>query len=188
MATVLLPLARGFEEVEAVSLIDVLRRGGVEVRVAYMDGELDTNLVLGANGITVQADTSIKNVIAEDFDMILLPGGWDGTYILAENQKVQSLIKEFKAKEKVVGAMCAAPYALKQAGVLGSDYTCYPAAKDEIDHDGYREDRQVITDGNIMTSRGPGTALCFGLAILKRLVGEESYQAVKDGMLLDFCE
>jgi 4-methyl-5(b-hydroxyethyl)-thiazole monophosphate biosynthesis len=188
MATVLLPLATGFEEVEAVSLIDVLRRGGVEVRVAHMDGELDTNLVLGANGITIQADTSIKSVIAEDFDMILLPGGWDGTYILAENEKVQSLIKEFKTKDKVVGAMCAAPYALKQAGVLGGSYTCYPAAKDEIDHDGYREDKQVVTDGNIMTSRGPGTALCFGLAILKRLVGDESYQAVKDGMLLDFCE
>jgi 4-methyl-5(b-hydroxyethyl)-thiazole monophosphate biosynthesis len=188
MATVLLPLATGFEEVEAVSLIDVLRRGGVEVRVAHMDGELDTNLVLGANGITIQADTSIKSVIAEDFDMILLPGGWDGTYILAENEKVQSLIKEFKTKDKVVGAMCAAPYALKQAGVLGDSYTCYPAAKDEIDHDGYREDKQVVTDGNIMTSRGPGTALCFGLAILKRLVGDESYQAVKDGMLLDFCE
>jgi 4-methyl-5(b-hydroxyethyl)-thiazole monophosphate biosynthesis len=188
MATVLLPLAKGFEEVEAVSLIDVLRRGGVEVRVAHMDGELDTDLVLGANGITVQADTSIKNVISEDFDMILLPGGWDGTYILAENRKVQSLLKEFKAKDKVVGAMCAAPYALKQAGVLGDNYTCYPAAKDKINHKGYREDKQVVTDGNIITSRGPGTALCFGLAILKRLVGEESYLAVKEGMLLDFCE
>jgi 4-methyl-5(b-hydroxyethyl)-thiazole monophosphate biosynthesis len=188
MATVLLPLAKGFEEVEAVSLIDVLRRGGVEVRVAHMDGEFDTDLVLGANGITVQADTSIKNIISEDFDMILLPGGWDGTYILAENRRVQSLLKEFKANDKVVGAMCAAPYALKQAGVLGDSYTCYPTAKDEINHEGYREDKQVVTDGNIITSRGPGTALCFGLAILKRLVGKESYQAVKDGMLLDFCE
>jgi len=188
MASILLPLAEGFEEVEAVSLIDVLRRGGVEVRVAHMDGEDDTNLVLGANGITVQADTSIANVIAEDFDMILLPGGWGGTYILAENKKVQSLLKEFKAKEKLVGAMCAAPFALKSAGVLGDNYTCYPGAKDEIDHAGYREDQQVVTDGNVITSRGPGTALCFGLAILKRVVGDETYQAVKDGMLLDFCE
>ncbi len=188
MANVLLPLAQGFEEVEAVSLIDVLRRGGVEVRIAHMDGEHDTDLVLGANGITVKADTSIKNIISEDFDMILLPGGWDGTYALAENQKVQNLLKEFKAQNKLIGSICAAAFALKAAGVLGTDYTCYPGAKDEVDHPGYREDEMVVTDGNIMTSRGPGTALCFGLEIVKRLVGVETYQAVKEGMLLDFCK
>jgi 4-methyl-5(b-hydroxyethyl)-thiazole monophosphate biosynthesis len=187
MATVLLPLANGFEEVEAVSLIDVLRRGGVGVRVAHVDGDKE-GLVLGANGITIKADTSIKNVIEEDFDMILLPGGWENTYTLADNETVQTLLKEFQAKEKIIGSICAAAYALKRANVLGNDYTCYPAAADEVDHQGYREDKMVVTDGNIMTSRGPGTALCFGLEILKRLVGEESYQAVKEGMLLDFCE
>lgn len=98
MASVLLPLAKGFEEVEAVGLIDVLRRGGIEVRIAHMDGDMDTELVLGANGITIKADTSIANVISEDFDMILLPGGWDGTYALADNETVQKLLKEFKAQ------------------------------------------------------------------------------------------
>ena len=188
MAIVLLPLAQGFEEVEAVSLIDVLRRGGVGVRVAHMDGETDTDMVLGANGITIKADTSIKNVIAEDFDMILLPGGWEGTYVLAENETVQRLLKEFQAQNRIIGSICAAAFALKSAGVLGNNYTCYPAAADEVNHKGYREDKMVITDGNIMTSRGPGTALCFGLEIIKRLVGEESYLAVKEGMLLDFCK
>ncbi|KIM03547.1 MAG: thiamine biosynthesis protein ThiJ [Sulfurovum sp. FS06-10] len=188
MASVLLPLAQGFEEVEAVSLIDVLRRGGVDVRIAHMDGEADTNMVLGANGITIKADTSIANVISEDFDMILLPGGWEGTYTLADNETVQRLLKEFKANDKIVGAICAAPYALKQAGVLGNDYTCYPSVEEEINQAGYRDNEMVITDGDIMTSRGPGTALCFGLAIVKRLVGVESYQAVKEGMLLDFCK
>jgi len=130
MASVLLPLAQGFEEVEAVSLIDVLRRGGVDVRIAHMDGEADTNMVLGANGITIKADTSIANVISEDFDMILLPGGWEGTYTLADNETVQRLLKEFKANDKIVGAICAAPYALKQAGVLGNDYTCYPSVEE----------------------------------------------------------
>lgn len=187
MATVLLPLAKGFEEVEAVSLIDVLRRGGIEVRVAHLDGDMDTELVLGANGITVKADTSITNVLAEEFDMILLPGGWGGTYALAENETVQKLLKEFQSTKKLIGAICAAPYALKQAGVLGSDYTCYPSVEEEIKQEGYRTDKMVVTDGRIMTSRGPGTALCFGLEIVKRLVGEESYQAVKEGMLLDFC-
>lgn len=188
MATIVLPLAQGFEEVEAVSLIDVLRRAGIDVRIAHMDGEEDGNLVLGANGISIQADTSIANIVEEDFDMILLPGGWDGTYILAENPTVQRLLKEFNAKGKMLGSICAAAFALKSAGVLGNDYTCYPAAKDEISHPGYREDQAVVTDGNIMTSRGPGTSLCFGLEIVKHFSGEETYQAIKEGMLLGFCD
>ena len=188
MALVLLPLAQGFEEVEAVSLIDVLRRGGIGVRVASVDPHKDNNLVLGANGITLQADTNIKNVVSEDFDMILLPGGWENTYTLAENETVQTLLKEFKAKEKIIGAICAAPYALNKAGVLGDDYTCYPGTEEEINKQGYRDDQAVVIDGNIMTSRGPGTALCFGLEIVKRFSGEETYLAVKEGMLLDFCD
>lgn len=187
MAAVLLPLAEGFEEVEAVGLIDVMRRGGIEVRIAYIDDRLDHGkVVTGANGIGVKADTALKNVISEDFDMMVLPGGWDGTYALAENRRVIELVQEFKAK-KIIGAMCAAPFVLKKAGVLGNDYTCYPGAKEEIDHPGYRDDVKVVTDGNVITSQGPGTAVCFGLAIVERLVGKESMQAVKDGMLLDYC-
>jgi len=186
MASVLLPLAKGFEELEAVALIDVMRRGGIEVRLAYLEDEFQKELVLGANGITIQADTSIKNVISDDFDMMVLPGGWDGTYALAENSRVIELLQEFKAK-KAVGAMCAAPYVLKKAGVLGNNYTCYPSAKEEIDQAGYRDDSKVVEDGNVLTSQGPGTAVCFSLAIVKRLVGKESMEAVKEGMLLSYC-
>jgi len=187
MASVLLPLAKGFEELEAVALIDVMRRGGIVVRVAYIDDTLSHGkIVMGANGIGVKAEISIRNVISDAFDMMVLPGGWDGTYALAEDERVIELVQEFKA-EKIIGAMCAAPFVLKKAGVLGNDYTCYPGAKDEINHPGYREDVKVVTDGNVMTSRGPGTAVCFGLAIVERLVGKESMQAVKDGMLLDYC-
>jgi len=186
MASVLLPLAKGFEELEAVGLIDTMRRGGIEVRVVYLEDEFQKELVLGANGITIQADMSINNVISDDFDMMVLPGGWDGTYALAENERVIALLQEFKAN-KLVGAMCAAPYVLKKAGVLGSEYTCYPGAKEEIDHAGYRDDMKVVTDGNVITSQGPGTAVCFGLAIVERLVGKQSMLAVKEGMLLDYC-
>ncbi len=182
MASVLLPLAKGFEELEAVALIDVMRRGGIEVVVAY----LDENLVLGANGITIQADTSIKDVIFDDFDMMVLPGGVDGTYALAQNKKVLELLQEFK-KTKIVGAICAAPLVLKKAGVLGSSYTCYPGFKDEINHNGYRDDLKVVEDGNVLTSQGPGTAVCFGLAIVERLVGKETSKQIKDGMLLSYC-
>ncbi len=184
MAKILLPLAKGFEEVEAISLIDVMRRGGITVVTTHIESE---NLVLGANGITVQADVSIENINTDDFDMMVLPGGWDGTYALAENQKVQSLLREFKNRDKLVGAICAAPYALKTAGVLGNNYTCYPSVEDEIKQEGYRSDKMVVIDGNVMTSRGPGTALCFGLEIVKRVMGEENYKAVKEGMLLEFC-
>lgn len=187
MASVLLPLAEGFEEVEAVGLIDVMRRGGIDVRVAYIDDTLGHGrVVTGANGIGVKADTSIEDIISDDFDMMVLPGGWDGTYALANDTRVIDLVQEFKSK-KIIGAMCAAPYVLKKAGVLGDNYTCYPGAKEEIDHPGYREDMKVVSDGNVITSQGPGTALCFGLAIVERLVGEESMQAVKDGMLLGYC-
>jgi len=187
MARVLLPLAEGFEEVEAVGLIDVMRRGGIDVRVAYIDDSLGHGrIVTGANGIGVKTDISISNVISDAFDMMVLPGGWDGTYALADDDRVINLIQEFKAN-KIVGAMCAAPYVLKKAGVLGDNYTCYPGAKDEIDHPGYRDDIKVVTDGNVMTSKGPGTAVCFGLAIVERLVGSESMQAVKEDMLLDYC-
>ncbi len=86
MSKVLLPLAKGFEEVEAVSLIDVMRRGGIEVTVAYLDSEL----VLGANGIVVKGDVSIDEVNANEFDMIVLPGGWEGTYNLADDERVQN--------------------------------------------------------------------------------------------------
>jgi 4-methyl-5(b-hydroxyethyl)-thiazole monophosphate biosynthesis len=183
MAKVLLPLAKGFEEVEAVSLIDVMRRGGIEVRVAYLEDEL----VLGANGIIVKGEVPIDEVSADEFDMMVLPGGWDGTYALADDERVQNLLREFDRKEKLVGAICAAPYALNRAGVLKDEYTCYPSVENEIGKDGYRDDKKVVISGNVMTSRGPGTALCFGLEIVKKLQGEENYKAVKEGMLLDFC-
>ena len=186
MASVLLPLAKGFEELEAVALTDVMRRGGIDVRLAYIEDELHGAEVTGANGITIKADTSINSVIVDDFDMMVLPGGWGGTYALAENARVQELLREFKEK-KMVGAMCAAPYALKKAGVLGDRYTAYPGAVEEIDHPGYVADEKVVEDGNVITSQGPGTAVCFGLAIVKRLVGEETAQQIKEGMLLSYC-
>jgi 4-methyl-5(b-hydroxyethyl)-thiazole monophosphate biosynthesis len=188
MATILIPISNGFEEVELISLVDVLRRGGNDVRMAYVEREIDTDLIVGDNGITIKADTALKNICSEEFDMMLLAGGWDNAYTLRDDELVQTLIKEFYNDNKVLGAMCASVLAFKEAGVLGNDYTCYPYAKEEVNHDGYRDDKMVVTDGNIMTSRGPGTALCFGLEIVKRLVGVESYEAVKEGMLLDFCE
>ncbi|HHO42662.1 MAG TPA: DJ-1/PfpI family protein [Epsilonproteobacteria bacterium] len=188
MARVLLPLAEGFEEIEAVSLIDIMRRGGIDVVVAYLDADFSGELVTGANGITIQAQLPISSIIADDFDMIVLPGGWGGTNHLAQDTRVQSLLRDFQAKDKFVGAICAAPFALHKAGVLSQNYTCYPSVEEQIGGSGYTDKHEVVQDGKVLTSRGPGTAICFGLAIVRLLVGQESYEMVRGGTLSEFCK
>ena len=183
---VLIPLATGFEEIEAVSLIDVLRRAGIEVLVRSIEAKPE---VVGANGITVCADGGMDGVTADTLDMIVLPGGWGGTDRLAKSVQVQSLLQQMDAKEKPIGAICAAPYALNTAGVLKETFTCYPGAEAKIRQEGYQADRlQVVEDGNVMTSRGPGTSICFGLQIVKKLVGIEAYTQLKAGLLATYCD
>ncbi len=187
MAKVVVPLAEGFEEIEAVTIIDILRRGGVEVNSAYLDGEFATDLVLGANGITIQADIPLKSVVVDEYDAIVLPGGWGGTNRLAEDKDAQRLLKEFANSNKWVAAMCAAPYALHVAGVLSKRYTCYPSVEEQIRPEDRVADQKVVIDGKVITSQGPGTAICFALEIVKELVGDESYRAIKEGTLATYC-
>jgi protein deglycase len=187
MAKVLVPLAEGFEEIEAVNLIDIMRRGGIEVDIAYLGDEFTNDLVVGANGVTVQANIDINICSSYDYDMIVLPGGSRGTSRLAQSEKVQSLLKEFKANDLWIGAICAAPLALHKAGVLSHNYTCFPSVEEQIRLDGYTKEQKVVIDGKVMTSRGPATAICFGLEIVKTLVGIETYEMVKDRTLTDFC-
>lgn len=178
---VLIPLANGFEEIEAVSIIDILRRGGIEVIIGYLG---DSNLVLGANGITIQGDIPIKDVAINTLDMIVLPGGWGGTKTLATNETTQNILKHMDKENKLIGAICAAPFALHSAGVLKHTYTCYPSVENEIKLDGYIGDgTMVVEDGNILTSRGPATALYFALEIVKKLQGEDKYLSVKSALL-----
>ncbi len=186
MPKVVVPIAKGFEEIEAVSIIDILRRGGIEVLVASLD---ENALVMGANGITIQADSNIASVTADAIDMIVLPGGWGGTRALADDANVQSLLQTMHAKGKQIGAICAAPFALNRAGVLPKNYTCYPSIEEEIALEGYQGERfQVVEEGNVMTSRGPGTAICFALAIVRKLQGEATYSKIKVGVLATYCE
>ncbi|MEA1920318.1 MAG: DJ-1 family glyoxalase III [Campylobacterota bacterium] len=186
MPKVLVPIAKGFEEIEAVALIDVMRRAGIEVLVASLN---DHEEVEGANGITIKTDLHVKIVKSDELDMIVLPGGWDGTYALAEDATVKRLLQEMDAKGKNIGAICAAPYALHKAGVLKENFTCYPSAEEQIRLNGFQGDKaQVVFDGNVMTSRGPGTSICFGLQIVKKLVGDETYLALKEGLLATYCE
>ncbi len=176
---VLLPLANGFEEIEAVALVDTMRRGGIEVVVAGVDGET----LKGAHSIRVVSDCTIDSVKAADFDMIVLPGGYANTMTLAENATVQALIKEFDASGKIVGAICAAPIALDRAGALKDEYTCYPGVPSEIKSSKFVE-QNIVESGNVLTSRGPGTAILFGIYIVEKLMGKETAEAVKGQMLV----
>lgn len=180
MPKVTIILADGFEEVEAMAVIDVLRRAGIEVVIAG----LHEGPVSSAHNVRVLPDTIIDTIKAEDFDMIVLPGGQPGSDNLNADGRVKDLIQEFNAKGKLTGAICAAPYVLANAGVLeGRNVTSYPTFKDKLGSALYTE-KNVVEDGNLLTSRGPGTAICFALAIVGRLLGRGKALQIKEAMLV----
>lgn len=179
MSKILVPISNGFEEIEAVSIIDVCKRANIEVIIAALENLQTT----GANGIKIVANCKIEEINHEDFDMIVLPGGLPNAFTLAENSHVQSLLKQFKANNKYIGAICAAPYALHEANVLNQNYTCYPSFEQKIRLDGYTNTQDVVQDQKVITSRGPGTAMKFALEIVKLLEGEAVYEEVKQGLL-----
>jgi 4-methyl-5(b-hydroxyethyl)-thiazole monophosphate biosynthesis len=184
MPKVVIPLADGFEEIEAMAIVDVLRRAGIEVTVAG----LHSGPIEGARRVKVVPDTTIETITSDVFDMIILPGGQPGSDNLNASEEVKNLILDFHSKGKLTAAICAAPYVLANAGVLeGKRVTCYPSYKDKLGGGLYQE-KIFVEDGKIMTSRGPGTAICFALAIVEKLVGKEKANSVKEAMLVkDDC-
>lgn len=179
-ASVLVPLLEGFEEIEAVTIIDVLRRAGVHVIVA---GD-KAGPVRGSHGIGVVADLSLDEVKADELAMIALPGGMPGAAHLAEHAVVQRLIREVCDHAGYTAAVCAGPMALGAAGVLqGKMATCYPGFEEHLTGADTREDR-VIVDGKVVTSRGPGTALEFALTLVSLLVGPQKESQLEQGMLV----
>ena len=137
MKRVLVPLAPGFEEIEVVSIVDILRRVGTEVVVA---GTVD-GAITGANGMQMFADTALEEVWMEDFDMIILPGGNEGTENLKKDDRVLELVRAHNSGGKFVSAICAAPTVLKEAGVIdGKRITSYPSVADEFDAACYSEE------------------------------------------------
>lgn len=180
MPKIIVPISNGFEEIEAICVIDICRRANIEVKIAAVE-EL---LTLGAHNIRIQADCKIEDINSDDFDMIVLPGGLPNAFTLAENNKVQSLLKEFKEKKKKIAAICAAPYALHKADVLNENFTCYPSFEEKIRLNGYHNNDSIVIDNDVITSRGPATAMVFALEIVNILCGEETYNQVKNGLLL----
>jgi 4-methyl-5(b-hydroxyethyl)-thiazole monophosphate biosynthesis len=177
--TVAVPLVEGFEEIEALTIIDVLRRADFTVLVA---GD-KPGPVRGAHGVDVTADTALAEVKAGTLSAIVLPGGMPGAKNLAENPRVQSLIKEVAAAGRITAAICAAPWALAAAGVhAGHQVTCYPGFQDKLKGGTFVEDR-VVVDRTVVTSRGPGTALEFALTLVGLLAGRDLEQELARGML-----
>jgi len=165
---VLVPLAEGFEEIEAISIADVLRRANLEVVTASLSDNLE---VKGAHDIKVKADVSLDKVINEDFDAISLAGGMGGMNNLKKDERVLSKIRKMYNDKKLVSAICASPIVLGEASVLNGKYTCYPGCESMIKGGEYSEKDLVVADENVITSKGPATGIIFALEIVKYLNG-----------------
>ncbi|WP_024953970.1 DJ-1 family glyoxalase III [Sulfurospirillum arcachonense] len=180
MSKVLVPIATGFEEIEAITIIDILRRADIEVVTAG----LNRKCVLGAHGIEIKTGVHIDDVNSRDFDMIILPGGMPGSENLKNSKTVQALLGEMDQNGKYIGAICAAPIALAQAEVLKSSYTCYPSFEQKITQSTYTSSEDVVCDQNIITAKGPSTAMKFSLEIVDKLCGKEKMLEIKRQLLL----
>jgi 4-methyl-5(b-hydroxyethyl)-thiazole monophosphate biosynthesis len=182
MSRVLVPLAEGFEEIEAVTVVDLLRRAGIEVHTACLDGPQ----VTGSHGIAVLADIALDAARADDYDMIVLPGGMPGAEHLKNDARVVALLRHFAAAGRYTAAICAAPGVLAHAGLLeGRAATSFPGFLHTGSAPGIRlRDDAVVIDGKVVTSRGAGTAMEFALALIGLLAGPEVQQQVRERLQL----
>ena len=178
MPKVLIPLAQGCEELEAVTLINILRRAGIEV----ISAGLDAQPVRASRGTVLIPDTTLDAALKYDHDMVVLPGGLPGTTHLRNDARILDLVKRMAQQKKYVAAICAAPSVLAAAGLLdGKRATCYPTCLDEFPLVNLQT-AAVVEDGNLVTSRGPGTAMDFALILVERLMGQAKRQEVEAGL------
>ncbi len=177
MARVLIPLAQGCEELEAVTLIDLLRRAGIEVTTAG----LDEKPITASRGVVLVADTTLDTVMAQDFDMIVLPGGLPGADHLNDDPRIHSLLQRVAAQGGYTAAICAAPKVLASTGLLqGKQATGYPGAIEAMNLSNVTLlEQAVVCDGRVITSRGPGTAMDFALTLIEHLLGKQAREQVE---------
>jgi 4-methyl-5(b-hydroxyethyl)-thiazole monophosphate biosynthesis len=179
MKKVIVPLAHGVEELEIVSVIDVLRRAGVGVVVAAVS---DIHII-AANLTKLSADESLAKLNLKDFDAIVVPGGTQGAEHCSASELLVGALKDFAAQGKLVAAICASPaVVLAKHGLLNNvKATCYPSLREQIPH---YVDQAVVRDGHFITSQGPATALAFALAVAETQAGPDVVARVKEGMLV----
>ena len=178
---VLVPIANGTEEIEAVCIIDVLRRAGASVTVASVD-ELQ---ITASRGVKLVADTLIGDCLDQTYDLVVLPGGMPGAEHLRDSQELETILKRQREQEKYYGAICASPaVVLQHHGLLDQRLaTSHPSFVDHLANTDAAESR-VVVDGNCVTSRGPGTALEFALKLVELLYGEEKAAEVAAPMVM----
>ncbi len=179
MAKVLVPLADGCEELEAVTIVDLLRRAGVEVVTAG----LKPGVVKASRGVQLVPDVALDAVLQDDFDMVVLPGGMPGAAHLKDDARIVELLKRMAAAGKYTAAICAAPMVLAEAGVLnGRQATSYPGFLDGLPGVTI-SGAAVVQDGKVLTSRGPGTAMDFALALVEALTGADKRRQVEAALV-----
>ena len=180
MKKVLVPLAPGFEELEAVTIIDLMRRAGIDVTVAG----LVEGTVTGSRGTRILPDTPLVSAVNSDYDMIVLPGGLPGADNLNSDNHIHDVLQQMSAKGKYIAAICAAPKVLASAGLLDNKkMTSYPGSLSEMAVAGmHNTGKDVVIDGNVITSRGPGTAMDFSLHLIQLLAGEKIRKQVEDAL------
>ncbi len=166
----------GFEEIEAVTPIDLLTRAGVTVVQAALD---ETLQVTGKNGITLQTSHHLNDVVSEPFDAVILPGG-PGIQEIRNHPIICKLFEKQQAANRIIGCICAAPLLLLDAGLIENlRYTCYPSVRDELPN---ALIEPVVQDGTIITSRGAGTATEFGLQLIRALIDEDAATEIAESI------
>lgn len=179
MPTVLVPLAQGCEEIEAVTVIDILRRAGITV----VSAGLDALPVRASRGTVLIPDTTLDAALKQSYDMVVLPGGQPGTNNLKADARILSLLDSMAKQHKYVCAICAAPSVLATAGLLdGKHATSFPGALAAFPRV-QQQPGAVVEDGKFITSRGPGTAMDFALVLVERLAGKTKRQEVEAGLV-----
>ncbi len=179
MKNVLVLFADGSEELEAVTVIDLLRRGGINVTLAGLHG----GALRGSRGTVLQPDTTLDEALAHSYDMVVLPGGQPGSTNLKSDARVIKLVQRMAAQDQYVSAICAAPSVLATAGLLdGKRATSFPGSLDAFPKV-LRQPQAVVEDGKLITSRGPGTAMDFALTLVERLVGKAKRDEVEAGLV-----
>lgn len=181
MTSVLVPLAQGCEELEAITITDLMVRAGINVVTAGLDDQP----VLAARGTKIIPETQINKVTDRQFDMVVLPGGLPGADHLRDDQTVQMILKKHAAENKYIAAICAAPKALAEAGLLDNKTaTSFPGVLDALNLKSTKITSSALeVDGKIVTSRGPGTAMDFTLTLIELLEGKAKRDQVEMGLV-----
>ena len=179
MKKVLIPLAPGFEEIETITVVDILRRSGARVIIAG----LNAGVIKGSRGVKVLPDKLLNDVNVDQLDLIVLPGGQPGTENLKKDERIITLLNKMNKRNKIIGAICAAPLILEDNGLLDNiKRTCHPSVRQFLSGKHYSNER-VVVDGNIITSQAPGTAMEFALRLVEILFGENRAKIVNKSIL-----